>query len=976
MSKKLTKLLLVGLCFSSAWDVQALLLPAPTPSLLPIPQRPTTFPLQRPSLVSDVIAWGHSALLSNKTDTVAVVSSPGWHGALALNNMGKVSYFEEWERGPDPIPVDLGDVVQVAASEDRHFLALKADGTVIAWGNNSYGQTNIPAGLSNVIQVDAGRNYSIALKSDGTVVAWGDNSSGETSIPTGLSNVVQVAAGEYHFLALKADGTVVAWGNNSSGKTSIPAGLSNVVQVATGYAHSIALKSDGTVVAWGDDSYGQTNIPAGLYNVIQVVAGYDHSIALKNDGTVVAWGNNQGGQSSAPANLNDVVQVVAGDWLSLALIHKKESMVSVQGGTFPQDSLLAGTTVSSFEIGKYEVTWGQWQEVRNWAVAQGYTDLVSAGNGTSANHPVRDVNWYDAVKWCNAKSEKEGLTPVYSVNGSVYRSGEFGTNQSDLVQKNDSAAGYRLPSQAEWQWSARGGVQSSGFTYSGSNDLDAVGWYLNNSNGTTHVVGSKAPNELGIYDMSGNVAEWGEDLGNVQQFGREYRLVDGRIVEFGIAFNNFYRCLFGGSWNFTAEDSRVVSNNAFQGQGDILINPPTLFCTHRAAEIGFRLARGVGSITPTPTPTPEPSPTPVDFAGFAGTYIGNFVDVDAADSAEAFMRNGQLLITVKSNRKFTGALFLNGRKVGFRGRFDANGNWDGAVTVAGFPVEIEMLLERGEVGKRISSSLIWSGEDATEFAMLPVAYSGGGGDVFAWKGSRLNVIFQSAAASGYNFGYGYAGVTCAKDGVMRFAGKLADNTAWSGVARVVENEAGGMSLPLAVRLPNGLLHGELEIYVNPEEGEAEMESTSPWLWIRQANAKSKTFAAGFEEELDVEGRLWAWTKGTSALGGSSANFTLTLSAPSGASLPTGADSLTGNLSASHRIMWSQSPPKGFSMKIVPSTGQVSGKVPATQGGKTVILPYQGVLFSENLDLGSGESARGVGFVTGNVSSGAMQISVP
>jgi hypothetical protein len=75
-------------------------------------------------------------------------------------------------------------------------------------------------------------------------------------------------------------------------------------------------------------------------------------------------------------------------------------------------------------------------------------------------------------------------------------------------------------------------------------------------------------------------------------------------------------------------------------------------------------------------------------------------------------------------------------------------------------------------------------------------------------------------------------------------------------------------------------------------------------------------------------------------------------------------------------MWSQSPPKGFSMKIVPSTGQVSGKVPATQGGKTVILPYQGVLFSENLDLGSGASARGVGFVTGNGYSGTMEITQP
>ena len=920
MSKNLTKLLLVAFCFSLARDVQALLLP--TPSLLPIPQRPTTFPLQRPTRVCDVVAWGE-------------------------NNFGQCT-----------VPEGLSNVVQVAAGE-AHTVALKADGTVVAWGWNGYGQCTVPEGLSNVVQVAAGAGHTLALKADGTVVAWGGDGD-HYKVPAGLSNVVQVAAGLYHGVALKSDGTVIEWGGFFG---SPPVGLSDVVQVVGGDQGTIVLKSNGTVIAWGN----VFNISPPLSGVVKISTYWHNALALRSDGTVAGWESG----ITVPEGLSDAVEVSAGAIHSVALVYKEGSMIPVQGGISAN-----GTAVADFEIGKYEVTWGEWQEVKNWAVAQGYTDLASVGNGTNANHPVRDVNWYDVVKWCNAKSEKEALTPVYSVNGTVFRSGEFGTNQSNLVQKNDVSSGYRLPSRAEWQWAARGGVLSSGFTYSGSNNLDTVGWYQNNSNGTTHIVGTKAPDELGIYDMSGNVAEWGGDLGNFQLFAYELRFIDGYLVEIGKTSDIFYRDLLGGSCNFTAEDSRIVSNNAFIGQGDFGVNPPTIFCTHRSADFGFRLTRGVGSVTPTPTPTPKPSPTPVDFAGFAETYIGNFVDVDAADSAEAFMRNGQLLITVKSNRNFTGALFLNGRKTGFRGRFDANGNWDGAVTVAGYPVEMEMLLERGEIGKRISSSLIWSGEDATEFAMLPVAYSGGGGNVFAWNGSRLNVLFQSAEASGYSFGYGYAGVTCAKDGVMRFAGKLADNTAWSGVARVVENEAGGTSLPLAVRLPNGLLHGEVGIYVNPEEGEAEMESTSPWLWIRQANAKSKTFAAGFEEELDVEGRLWSWTKGTSPLGGNTANFTLTLSAPSGASLPTGADSLTGNLSASNRIMWSQSPPKGFSMKIVPSTGLVSGKVPATQGGKSVMLPYQGVLFPENVDLGSGEPVRGVGFVTGNGSSGVMEITQP
>ena len=99
------------------------------------------------------------------------------------------------------------------------------------------------------------------------------------------------------------------------------------------------------------------------------------------------------------------------------------NMVSVQGGTLPSSSQLAGQTVTTFQIGKYEVTWGEWKEVRDWAVANGYTDLVNVGAGSAGNHPVRNVSWYDVVKWCNAKSEKEGLVAVYSVNGTVYRSG-------------------------------------------------------------------------------------------------------------------------------------------------------------------------------------------------------------------------------------------------------------------------------------------------------------------------------------------------------------------------------------------------------------------------------------------------------------------------------------------------------------------------------------------------------------------------
>ena len=95
------------------------------------------------------------------------------------------------------------------------------------------------------------------------VVAWGDNGYGQTDVPGGLSNVVAIAAGEYHSLALTAEGTVVAWGDNDYGQTNVPSGLSNVVAIAAGGYHSLALTAEGRVVAWGDNGYGQTNVPAG-----------------------------------------------------------------------------------------------------------------------------------------------------------------------------------------------------------------------------------------------------------------------------------------------------------------------------------------------------------------------------------------------------------------------------------------------------------------------------------------------------------------------------------------------------------------------------------------------------------------------------------------------------------------------------------------------------------------------------------------
>jgi hypothetical protein len=133
--------------------------------------------------------------------------------------------------------------------------------------------------LTNVTAISAGTQHNLALKADGTVVAWGWNDVGQTNVPAGLSNVVAIAAGGMHSLALKSDGTVVGWGYGNDGQCTPPADLTNAMAIAAGWRHSVALREDGTVVGWGSDSAGQCHVPATLHNVKLIAAGGDHTLA-------------------------------------------------------------------------------------------------------------------------------------------------------------------------------------------------------------------------------------------------------------------------------------------------------------------------------------------------------------------------------------------------------------------------------------------------------------------------------------------------------------------------------------------------------------------------------------------------------------------------------------------------------------------------------------------------------------------------
>jgi len=233
-------------------------------------------------------------------------------------------------------------------------------------------------------------------------------------------------------------------------------------------------------------------------------------------------------------------------------------MVRIEGGTFtmgspsneqgrttsegPQHQV----TVSNFYIAKFPVTQAEYQEIMS----------VNPSHNIGPSLPVEQVNWFDAVEYCNKLSEKEGLTPAYTVNG-------------NNVTWNREANGYRLPTEAEWEYACRAGTQTQ--YYSGTS-VDEAGWHIGNSGAQTHPVGEKQPNDWGLYDMHGNVLEWCWDwLGNYSA------QADNNPIGAASGTSRVYR---GGSWSF--QPNQIRSAYRFG-------NNPTM----RSFMIGFRVARSI-----------------------------------------------------------------------------------------------------------------------------------------------------------------------------------------------------------------------------------------------------------------------------------------------------------------------------------------------------------------------------------------------
>lgn len=253
--------------------------------------------------------------------------------------------------------------------------------------------------------------------------------------------------------------------------------------------------------------------------------------------------------------------------------------------------------LNSFYIGKYEVTNELWDSVMKWGVSNGYTDLafrrilyLDATKPKGPNHPMHTVSWYDAVKWCNARSQKEGLSPCYTVGGAVYKTGKF-----DNVECNWEANGYRLPTEAEWEAAARGGQTRKNFPwgdvishgeanfYNGGNEVyqsGTTGHHPNYATGKapfSSPVGSFCANGYGLFDTAGNVSEWcwdwmGDYTTDLQTNPRG-------------PTSGSYRVLRGGDWFSSAFECRVAYRN---------YNYPDAMVNMYFPDLGFRLARSPG----------------------------------------------------------------------------------------------------------------------------------------------------------------------------------------------------------------------------------------------------------------------------------------------------------------------------------------------------------------------------------------------
>jgi formylglycine-generating enzyme required for sulfatase activity len=256
---------------------------------------------------------------------------------------------------------------------------------------------------------------------------------------------------------------------------------------------------------------------------------------------------------------------------ALAVAMKKAGFPLISAGSYKMGEGLntRKVEISAFYMGKTEVTKAEWDQVRLWALLRGYNDLA-VGEGKDLNHPVQTVSWWDVIKWCNARSEKDELEPCYLIAGNIMRTG------TTVPMVNWAAKGYRLPTEAEWEKAARGGLDRKWFPWGDTISHSQANYvnhprYSDRSEPYTSPVGSFAANGYGLHDMAGNVWEWCWDWHAIYPSDAQTDPKGG--------VTGSERVHRGGSWN-SDDKSCHVSTRDWNAPSDSFIN------------VGFRLARG------------------------------------------------------------------------------------------------------------------------------------------------------------------------------------------------------------------------------------------------------------------------------------------------------------------------------------------------------------------------------------------------
>ncbi len=267
-----------------------------------------------------------------------------------------------------------------------------------------------------------------------------------------------------------------------------------------------------------------------------------------------------------------------------------DNMVFVRGGKYKPSFADEEKEVCNLEVCKYPTTQEMWLEI--------YKNNPSYFKGNK--RPVEQVSWVDAIKFCNKMSEKYKLEPVYNITYDDFDNPILKINQigGDIVELDKAdfkkTEGFRLPTEVEWEWFARGGevaIQDGTFnkSYAGNNNIEKVAWYSNNSKEETHEVGKKLPNQLGLFDCCGNVYEWCYDTIDteyVNGWTRNKNLVNGLVYIYDK--NQERRRLKGGSW-YDSNDSSTIYYR-FQNGGGLQYSYDG---TTRYSYCGFRIVRTV-----------------------------------------------------------------------------------------------------------------------------------------------------------------------------------------------------------------------------------------------------------------------------------------------------------------------------------------------------------------------------------------------